>query len=326
MQGSLLHTEVCEILNIRYPILMGAMVWISEAELVAAVSNAGGLGVIASAHLTVEELGERILKTKELTDKPFGVNIPLLVPLSAEKADLCIGEEVFAVVTSAGNPEKLTPKLKREGRRVLHVAPSVRLAKKAEDAGVDIVVAEGVEAGGHNSPYEVTTMALIPQVVDALDIPVVAAGGIGDARGFVAARALGAKGVQMGTRFAATEECAAHPSYKEALLRAKDVDTVITGRSADSPVRVLRNKFAEVLLRLEAKELSPDDFHEIVGAGRTKAALRDGDFDNGSPMAGQVAGLIQEILPVKTVIREMVEGAERIAREIVALEPSAKPL
>lgn len=299
--------RICELLGIKYPILQGGMVWISSRELGAAVCNAGGLGVIRGT-VSRQHVLEEIKGMRELTDKPFGINVPLIDPMSEEVLKLIAEVKVEVVITSAGNPGKNTKWLKAAGIRVLHVVPSVRMAKKAAEAGVDAVIAEGYEAGGHNGVDEITTMALIPQVVDAVNIPVVAAGGIADARGMIAAFALGAEGVQLGTRFIATKECIAHPKAKEAILNAPDNSTVITGRS-HAPVRMIKNKLSELILQKEQTGASHEELLEFIGSGRTRAALIEGDVEDGSLMAGQIAGMIRDIKSVKEVIDDLVNGA-----------------
>ncbi len=302
--------RICKLLGIKYPILQGGMVWVSTKELSGAVCNAGGLGVLRGSQ-SREHLEEEIVAMKQITDNPFGVNIPLLDPLSEEILGMVADMNVQVVITSAGNPAKHTEWLKKAGLKVLHVVPSLRLAKKAADSGVDAVVAEGYEAGGHNGIDEITTMALIPQVVDAVDIPVVAAGGIGDSRGMIAAFALGAEGVQLGTRFIATKECIAHPRVKETILAAADTSTVITGRG-HAPVRMIRNKLSEQILDKEHEGAPHEELLEFIGSGRTKAALIEGDVDEGSLMAGQIAGMIKQIKSVKEVIEDMVQGASGV--------------
>jgi enoyl-[acyl-carrier protein] reductase II len=306
--------RICQLLGIKHPILQGGMVWVSTRELAAAVCNAGGLGV-ARGSQSKEHLKEDIQAIRDLTDGPLGVNIPLLDPLSAEILEMVAELKVDAVITSAGSPAKHTGWLKEAGLKVLHVIPSVRLAKKAADSGVDAVVAEGYEAGGHNGVDEITTMALIPQVVDAVDIPVVAAGGIADARGMVAAFALGAEAVQLGTRFIATRECIAHARVKEAILSAGDVSTVITGRG-HAPVRMLKNKLAEKILEREHSGASHEELLEFIGSGRTRAALIEGDLEEGSLMAGQIAGMIKDVKSVQEVIDEMIQGASGVLSSI----------
>ncbi len=302
--------RICELLGIKYPILQGGMVWVSTTELAAAVCNAGGMGVLRGSQ-SKEQLAEDIETMRELTDKSFGVNIPLIDPLSQGVLEMVADKKVDVAITSAGNPAKFTGWLQEAGLKVMHVVPSVRMAQKAADAGVNAVVAEGYEAGGHNGVDEITTMALIPQVVDAIDVPVVAAGGIGDSRGLIAALALGAEGVQMGTRFIATKECVAHQNVKESILASSDTSTVITGRS-HAPVRMLKNKLAEQILEREHAGAPHEELLEFIGSGRTKAALIEGNLDEGSLMAGQIAGLVREVKSVKEVIDELVNDASGV--------------
>jgi enoyl-[acyl-carrier protein] reductase II len=303
-------TEVCEILGVEYPILCGGMVWVSDASLASAVSEAGGLGVIAAASFTnLDDLREEIRKVRSATKKPFGVNFPIFYPQIESWIDTGLEEGIKICVTSAGPPERFTEKLKNAGCIVLHVAPTPRLAKKAEDAGVDIVIAEGIEAGGHNSPFEIPTFTLIPQIVDTISIPVVAAGGIYDARGFVAAIALGAKGIQMGTRFILTKECTVHENFKNAILKAGPEDTILLGRTFRRPTRCLLNKLAQELSDLELKGERNSVQADVVGPAKKRKAIIEGDIEDGLVMTGQVAGGISEIKSVKQVIDEIVDGA-----------------
>ncbi|WP_370744731.1 enoyl-[acyl-carrier-protein] reductase FabK [Lucifera butyrica] len=285
------------------------MAWVATAELAAAVSNAGSLGVIGAGHMPPAVLREEIHKTKRLTNKPFGVNIMLMSPFVKEVMQVVVEERVPVVTTGAGNPGEYIPALKEIGSKVIPVVASVALAKRLERVGVDAVIAEGMESGGHVG--EVTTMSLVPQVVDALSIPVIAAGGIGDARGMVAAFALGAKGVQIGTRFVASVECIAHPNYKETVLRAKERSTVITGLSTGHPVRVIANKLTREFAELERSGASPEELDRL-GAGKLKIAARDGDVEYGSVMIGQVAGLVDSIKPVKEIVEEIVNDIPKV--------------
>ncbi len=305
-------TRVCELLGIEHPIIQGGMVWIATPELASAVSNAGGLGQLTSGK-DPEKLRASIRQTKEMTDKPFGVNIPLLLENAPDLIQVAIDEKVQVVITSAGNPAKFTGHIKEQGIRVCHVVPSVRMAQKAEGSGVDLLVAEGWEAGGHNAYDDVTLMALVPQVVDAVQVPVVAAGGIADARGFVAAFALGAEAVQLGTRFVMTKECVAHEKYKEAVAAAPDTGTVITGRTF-GPTRILKNKLAEDIISWEYQGVSAKEILERLGAGRSEKALLHGDMEEGSPMIGQIAGMIDEILSVQEVF-DLILGEVKPALE-----------
>lgn len=313
----MLHTRVCDILGIEYPILQGGMAWVATAELAAAVSNAGGLGIIGAGNAPGEVLQREIAKARELTDKPFGVNIMLLSPFVDEVMQVVYECKVPVVTTGAGNPGKYVDKLKENGTKIIPVVPSVALAKRMETMGVDALIVEGTEAGGHIG--ELTTMSLVPQVVDAVTIPVIAAGGIADARGLVAAFALGAEGVQMGTRFVCSEECTVHPRYKEAIVKAKDRDAVVTGRSTGHPVRCLRNKLTRKFDRLEKKGASVEKL-EALGIGKLREAVVEGNVERGSVMAGQIAGLVKDIRPVKGIIeqivREAVEIVEKTAQSI----------
>lgn len=292
----------CNMVGIEYPIIQGAMAWIADSSLAAAVSNAGGLGIIASGNAPVDVVREEIRRAKQLTDKPFGVNIMLLSSNAEEVAKLVCEEGVKVVTTGAGNPGKYINMWKEHGVKVIPVVASVALAKRMERAGVDAVIAEGCESGGHVG--ELTTMALVPQVVDAVNIPVIAAGGIGDKRGVGAAFMLGASGVQVGTRFLVAKECTVHQNYKNKVLNAKDIDTVVTGRSTGHPVRVLRNRLSRKFQILEKEEASIEQLDEL-GKGALVKAVKEGDTDNGSVMAGQIAGLISKEETCKEIIEEM---------------------
>ena len=305
----MLHTRICDILGIEYPILQGGMAWVATAELAAAVSNAGGLGIIGAGNAPGEVLEKEIAKAKSLTDKPFGVNVMLLSPFVDEVMEVIYRSKVPVVTTGAGNPGKYVDRLKANGTKIIPVVPSVALAVRMESVGVDALIVEGTEAGGHIG--ELTTMALVPQVVDAVKIPVIAAGGIADARGLVAAFALGAEGVQMGTRFVCSEECTAHPNYKEAIVRAKDRDAVVTGRSTGHPVRCLKNKLTREFDRLEREGATIEEL-ESLGAGKLREAVVDGNVKGGSVMAGQIAGLIKDVKPVKDIILDIVREAVEV--------------
>lgn len=297
-------------LGIKYPIIQGGMAWISDSSLAAAVANAGGLGLIAAANTPVEYIREEIRKAKELTDKPFGVNIMLLSENADAVARLVCEEGIKVVTTGAGSPGKYLKMWKEHGITVIPVVASVALARRMEKEGADAVIAEGGEAGGHVG--ELTTMALIPQVVDAVDIPVIAAGGIGDGRGIAAAFMLGASGVQVGTRFLVARECTVHQNYKNRVLKAKDIDSVVTGRPTGHPVRVLRNRLSRQFEELE-RTGAPLEKYEELGAGALKRAVKEGDMDNGSVMAGQIAGLIKKEQTCKEIIEEMfAEAQERL--------------
>jgi len=309
----LLKNELCQLLNIEYPILQGGMAWVATAELASAVSNAGCLGVIGAGHMPPDVLQLEIKKVKTLTAKPFGVNIMLMSPFVRQVMQVVVEERVPVVTTGAGNPAEYIPALKAIGTKVIPVVASVALAKRLVRYGVDALIAEGMESGGHIG--EITTMSLVPQVVDAVGIPVIAAGGIGDARGIVAALALGAKGVQLGTRFVASCECIAHPRYKAAIIKAKDRSTTVTGASTGHPVRVIANKLTREFAALEKRGASSEEI-ERLGAGKLKAAARDGDIENGSVMVGQVAGLITDIKPVATIINGIIEDSFKVIANI----------
>ena len=296
-------------IGVKYPIIQGGMAWIADHSLAAAVSNAGGLGIIAAANAPVSYVREEIRKTKELTDKPFGVNIMLLSDNAEEVAHLVCEEGVKVVTTGAGNPGKYMDMWKANGIKVIPVVPSVALAKRMERCGADAVIAEGCESGGHVG--ELTTMALLPQVVDAVNIPVIGAGGIGDGRGIAAALMLGAVGVQVGTRFLVAKECTVHPSYKERVLKASDIDTVVTGRPTGHPVRILRNQLSRELLKLE-KIAAPLEQYEELGKGALPRAAKEGDIDRGSVMAGQIAGMITKEQTCVEMIEEMFKEAKEI--------------
>lgn len=317
MEKMLIHNKLCDLLEIEYPIIEGGMAWISEAILAAAVSNAGGLGQIAAGSiLNADDLRKEIRKAKDLTRKPFSVNVPLLNPGANWMIETALEEKVKVITTSAGSPLRFTQKIRDNGVRVLHVVPSVQLARKADAAGVDVIVAEGIEAGGHDSPDEITSLVLIPQVVDAVKVPVVAAGGIADGRGLVAALALGASGVQMGTRFAVTKECQAHPNFKRAIIEAQDNGTVLTSRSLGQPMRVLKNSLTEKILELERKGASREELLNYIGLGRTRQASLEGDVVEGSVMCGQIAGMIKEEKSVADIIREMMGEAGEVLRRL----------
>jgi enoyl-[acyl-carrier protein] reductase II len=301
-----MKTRITELLGIRYPIIQGGMVQISTPELAAAVSNAGGLGQLTctTGKKDTQQLRENIAKTRELTDKPFAVNVPLIMHDAEKFIEVALAEKVDVITTSAGNPAKFTAYIKKHGVKVCHVVPSVKLGKKAEAAGVDFIVAEGFEAGGHNAYDDVTTMTLIPQITAAVDLPVVAAGGIADARGFVAAFVLGAEGVQMGTRFIMSKECLAHEKFKEAIAMATDTGTVITGRMF-GPTRVLKNKLSADILSWENQCMPTEKILELIGSGRSENALVKGDVEEGSAMCGQIAGLINSVATVQEIIESI---------------------
>lgn len=315
------RTRVSDLLGIQYPILQGGMLWLATAELAAAVSNTGALGII-SPMAGMEKHGDPVFnlkrqidRTKELTKRPFGVNIPLDLRQSGVLIDLVLKEKVDIVGTAAGDPRQYTELLRSDGIRVLHVIGSVQQAQIAESCGVDAVIAMGCEAGGHIGFPEIPLFSLIPQVADAVSIPVIAAGGIVGARGMIAALALGAEGVQLGTRFVAVEENIASPIYKHAILMAKDTDTVITCRKL-LPTRSLRTEFSKRLLELDESGASADEIREFLGYSRARKGQLEGDLINGEAYCGSSAGLIKEILPVAKVVRSLVDGSCEIIRKI----------
>ncbi|NLK20886.1 MAG: enoyl-[acyl-carrier-protein] reductase FabK [Epulopiscium sp.] len=296
-------------IGVKYPIIQGGMAWIADHSLAAAVSNAGGLGIIASGNAPTPYVRDEIRKTKGLTNKPFGVNIMLLSDNAEEIAHLVCEEGVKVITTGAGNPGKYMDMWKEHGIKVIPVIPSVALAKRMERCGADAVIAEGCEAGGHVG--ELTTMALLPQVADGIKIPVIAAGGIGDGRGIAATLMLGAIGVQVGTRFLVAKECTIHQAYKDRILKANDIDTVVTGRPTGHPVRILRNRLSRELLKLEKIAASLDKYEEL-GQGALPRATREGDVDGGSVMAGQIAGMINKEQTCTEIIEEMFKEANEI--------------
>lgn len=306
-----MQTELTRLLGIETPIIQGGMAWVAEHRLAAAVSEAGGLGIIGAANAPAEWVREQIRLTKQLTDKPFGVNVMLMSPYAAEVAQVIAEEGVAVVTTGAGNPERYMELWKSKGIKVIPVVASVALAKRMERAGADAVVAEGCESGGHIG--ESTTMTLVPQVADAVSIPVIAAGGIADARGMAAAFMLGACAVQMGTRFVATKECQVHQNYKDKILKAKDIDTRVTGRSTGHPVRALRNDMTKQYLDLEKKGASFEELEYLTLGGLRKAVV-EGDVKTGSVMSGQIAGMIQTELSCREVIENTVKEAEALLK------------
>ena len=308
-----MQTEITELLGIQYPIIQGGMAWVAEHHLAAAVSEAGGLGLIGAANAPAEWVREQIRAAKNLTEQPFGVNIMLMSPYADEVAQVVAEEGVKVVTTGAGSPEKYMERWKQSGIRVIPVVASVALAKRMERCGADAVVAEGCESGGHVG--ESTTMALVPQVVDAVKIPVIAAGGIADGRGIAAAFMLGAKAVQMGTRFIATREAQVHESYKNQVLRAKDIDTRVTGRSTGHPVRALRNEMTKRYLELEQEGASFEELEQLTLGGLRRAVV-EGDVRMGSMMAGQCAGLVREILPCSELVPQLMQEAKACMKGI----------
>ncbi len=301
-----MKTRLCELLGIEYPIIQGGMAWVATSELAAAVSEAGGLGVIAAGGAPADVVRDEIKKARTLTDKPFGVNVMLMSPFADDVMQMLLEEKPAVVITGAGNPGKYVESLKNAGIKVMPVVASAMLAKRLEKSGVDAIIAEGTEAGGHIG--ELTTMVLIPQVCDAVDIPVVAAGGIADARGVVAAFALGADGVQVGTRFICSDECIAHENYKNAVIKAKERDAVVTGRSTGAPVRALKNKLTREYEKLE-KEGADREAIEALGVGGLKRAFLEGDTETGSLMAGQSAAMVKAIEPCAEIIKELFDDS-----------------
>lgn len=306
-----MKTRVTELLGTKYPIIQGGMAWVAEYHLAAAVSNAGGLGIIGAGSAPGEVVREQIKKAKELTDKPFGVNVMLLNPNADEVAQVIVEEGIKVVTTGAGNPAKYMQMWKDAGVKVIPVVASVALAKLMERAGADAVVAEGMEAGGHIG--SATTMTMVPQIVDAVSIPVIAAGGIGDGRGFAAAMMLGAEGVQIGTRFCVATEAITHANYKEKIIKAKDIDSEVTGMSHGHPVRVIRNKMTREYLRLEKEGASFEEL-EYLTLGTLRKAVMDGDVTNGTVMAGQIAGLISKEQTCQEMIEEIMEEAKQLLK------------
>ena len=304
-----MQTELTRLLGIQAPIIQGGMAWVAEHTLAAAVSNAGGLGIIGAANAPAEWVREQIRLTKQLTDKPFGVNVMLMSPYAPEIAQVVAEEGVSVVTTGAGNPESYMALWKSKGIKVIPVVASVALAKRMERAGADAVVAEGCESGGHIG--ESTTMTLVPQVVDALKIPVIAAGGRADGRGLAAAFMLGACGVQMGTRFVATKECWAHQNYKDKILKASDIDTRVTGRTTGHPVRALRNEMTKKYLKME-QEGAPFEELELMTLGGLRKAVVDGDVKTGSVMSGQIAGLVNEQMSCQALIQKLVRETDAL--------------
>jgi enoyl-[acyl-carrier protein] reductase II len=309
------RTDLCDVLRIAYPIIQGGMVWVSYSDLCAAVSEAGGLGTLAGGSMGHDELREQIRLVKTKTKNPFGVNVPIVRPNSDALIRVAIEEGASVISTSAGNPKRFTRMIQDAGIKVIHVSASVSTAAKAADAGVDALVVEGIEAGGHDGFEEMTTMALVPQVVDRVNTPVIAAGGIADSRGFVAALALGAQGVQIGTRFAATYEAQGHPNFKNTILNVKHTGTVITGR-AMGPTRCVPNRLTAQILKAEKEGASPKELLGLIGSGRSRRAALQGDVEEGTVYCGQIAGLIDELKTAKEVITGIIEGAQVLVREL----------
>lgn len=312
MKGNVaMKTKITELLGIEQPIIQGGMAWVATASLAAAVSEAGGCGLIAGGAAPADVIRAEIRRARELTSKPFGINIMLMSPFADDLIKLCIEEKVQVVTTGAGNPGPFIQELKAAGAKVIPVVPSVALAKRMERAGADAVVCEGMEAGGHIG--SLTTMSLTPQIVDAVSIPVIAAGGIADGRGLAAAFMLGAQGVQIGTRFLVAKECEIHQNFKQAVIDAKDTSTVITGAYTGHPVRVIKSKSAKAMLEAEKNNLSPEEF-EKLGSGSLRAAVKDGDLEKGSFMAGQIAGMVNKEETAKEIIDDIISQSSALLK------------
>ena len=305
----MLRTPLCDLLGIDVPVFQGGMAWIADASLASAVSEAGGLGIIAAMNANADWLRDQIHQLREKTDKPFGVNVMLMSPFADEVAQVVIDEKVPVVVTGAGNPTKYMKAWRAAGIKVIPVVASVALARLVERAGATAVVAEGTESGGHIG--ESTTMVLVPQVVDAVKIPVIAAGGIADGRGVAAALMLGAVGVQVGTRFLVADECTVSETYKELVLKAKDTSTRATGRSTGHPVRALKNPFSNEYRARENAGATPEELAEL-GTGALRKAAKDGNYDEGSFLCGQIAGMVKERESAETIVNDLVTGAEQV--------------
>lgn len=312
----MIKSKICEMLGIRYPVLQGGMAWVADARLAAAVSEAGGLGIIAGMNMNGEQLRAEIAKLRALTDKPFGVNVMLMSPYAAEVAAVVVEEDVPVLTTGAGNPLTYMKKWLEAGIKVIPVVASVALAQMVAKRGASAVIAEGGESGGHIG--EANTMPLVPQVVDAVDIPVIAAGGIADGRGMAAAFMLGAEAVQMGTRFLVAKECHIHAHYKEKVLAAKDTGTMVSGRRLGHPVRALKNPFARAFAQKESDPNVTDEELNAFGTGALRKAVMEGDEENGSFLCGQVAGLVDREQTCKEIIEEVTAEAETLLRAAAA--------
>lgn len=304
------NNSICKLLNIQYPIFQGGMAWIADASLASAVSEAGGLGIITGT-APIEWIREEIRKAKKLTSKPFGVNIMLMSPHADDVAQLVCDEKVAVVTTGAGSPGKYMEMWKENNIKVIPVVASVALARRMEKLGADAIIAEGTESGGHIG--QLTTLTLVPQVVDAIKIPVIAAGGIADGRGVAASYMLGASGVQMGTRFLVATECTIHQNYKDKVIKAKDIDSEVTGMSTGHPVRVLKNKLSRQFRKLEKEGASPEELEDL-GQGALPKSARDGDIENGSVMAGQIAGLVVKEESCKEIIEDVINSSDLIMK------------
>lgn len=310
-----METKITKLFNIKYPIVQGGMIWCSGWKLASAVSNAGGLGLIGAGSMYPDVFKEHVQKIKQATDKPWGVNLPLLYPQMSEIIEIVLREKVKIVFTSAGNPKKYTQHLKENGITVVHVIANTRFARKALEAGVDAIVAEGFEAGGHNGIEETTTMNLIPMVKKNVGLPLIAAGGIGTGRQMLAAMVLGADGVQVGSRFAASKESSAHDIFKKKIVEAKDGDTILTLKKL-VPVRLIKNVFWEKVKELEMKGASKEELQELLGRGRAKLGMFEGNEKEGELEIGQVSALIDEVMPAADIVREMMEELE-VARAVL---------
>jgi enoyl-[acyl-carrier protein] reductase II len=311
----MIRSRICDMLGIQYPVFQGGMAWVADASLAAAVSNAGGLGLISSINAGTEAVRNEIRKCRELTDKPFGVNIMLQAPNAAEIAQMVVEEGVKILTTGAGSPAGYMPMWKEAGITVIPIVASVALALKMQDAGADAVVAEGAESGGHVG--ELHTMPLVPQIVDAVNIPIIAAGGICDGRGAAAAFMLGADAVQVGTRFLAAEECNVHQDYKDKIIKASDVSTIVTGKSLGHPVRSLKTPFSRTFSKMENDPSVTQEDILAFGSGALRKAVQEGD-KNGSYMAGECAGMVRKIEPAQAIVEDLILGAERIMLETIA--------
>lgn len=307
----MLRSRICDLIGIKYPLFQGGMAWIADGKLAAAVSNGGGLGIIAAGNAPGEYVKEQIRIARELTDKPFGVNIMLLSPFAEEVADVVAKEKVAVVTTGAGNPGKYMETFKAAGIKVIPVVASVALAKLMTRLGASALIAEGGESGGHVG--DTTTMALVPQICDATDLPVLAAGGIADGRGAAAAFMLGACGIQMGTRFLVAEECNIHREYKDKILKANDISTIVTGKRLGHPVRSIKTSFAKEYFKAEYSQM-PDDELEELAVGRLRLAVQEGDVKRGCFLAGQIAGMVNKEMPAAEMIREVMEETEAILK------------
>jgi len=309
----MLRTAICDLFGIKYPIIQGGMAHVATAELAAAVSNAGGLGIVGGGAPEPDWMREQIRLTRKLTDKPFGANVVLIAPKAKEIIEVILEEKVTVVTTGAGNPGPFIPGFKEAGIKVMPVVASVALARRLARYGVAAFIAEGMESGGETG--QLTTMALVPQVVDAVELPVIAAGGFADGRGLVAALALGAKGIQMGTRFVCSEECVAHPDFKKMIVEASDRSTVLSGQSTGYPLRCLENKFARDFMDKEGSGMPIEELFQL-GVGKMRAGMIEGDIEEGTLLAGQISGLIKEIKPARAIIEGIVAEAETILNQL----------